>query len=60
MPPYAPPGSSYATVNTQTYSTTNGGGAYSYDCLYTMFGKWDEAQRRWVLVGFNKPSLMCM
>lgn len=57
---YAPPGSAFATVNTQATTTTTPGGVSSFDCLYTMFGQWSEQRAAWVMTSYQRPNLMCM
>lgn len=54
---YAPPGA-YANVNYN--QMTFGGQTITSSCRYTMYASWDEAQRTWVFVGFEKPRLDCM
>lgn len=56
---YAPPGA-FATVNATTYGTSTPGYVGQMDCLYTMYGQYDAVTKAWVLVGYEKPRLMCM
>lgn len=56
---YAPPGSSYGTVNAQSTTVTTPATTSTISCLYTMYGKWDEERQAWILVGFEKPRFIC-
>ena len=43
------------TQNTQI----TGGQTVSGKCLYTMYGRWSDDSKSWILEGFEKPRLMC-
>lgn len=46
-----------AWVNSNTRIT--GGQTISSNCLYTLFGKWNESAQGWFVTDFKKPNLMC-
>lgn len=51
---FAPPGS-FAQVN--SFTTYTPAQQINSSCLYTMYGEWRGGM--WVLVGYEKPNLMC-
>lgn len=54
---YAPPGA-FAQVNYN--QTTYGGNTINTTCRYTMYARFDEAQRSWVFESFEKPRWDCL
>ncbi|GAB1395228.1 hypothetical protein MASR1M60_33940 [Rhodocyclaceae bacterium] len=46
-----------AWVNSNT--TITGGQTINSQCLYTMFGRWNESAQGWFVTDFKKPNLMC-
>lgn len=44
-------------VNSNT--TITGGQTVNSRCLYTMFARWDEERKGWILTDFKKPTFMC-
>lgn len=56
---YAPPGAAFGTINSTSTTITTPGQSSSFDCFYTMFGRWDDGRSAWVLTGFQKPRFMC-
>ena len=46
-----------AWVNTNTVIT--GGQTIHSKCVYTVFAKWSNERKGWIITGFKKPNLMC-
>jgi hypothetical protein len=44
-------------VNSDT--TISGGQTINSKCLYTMFARWSDGTKGWVVTDFKKPNLMC-
>lgn len=45
----------YWTQNTQI----TGGQPITNQCAYTLFGRWNESAKQWVVEGFVKPKFSC-
>ncbi len=45
----------YWTQNTQI----TGGVPITNKCAYTLYGRWSDMAKSWIIEGFEKPSLMC-
>lgn len=43
------------TENTQI----SGGVPVSNTCAYTMFGRWSDTSKAWIMESYQKPKLMC-
>ncbi len=43
------------TQNTQI----TGGVPITNTCAYTMYGRWSESTKTWVMEGYEKPKLLC-
>jgi len=55
-------GNAFASGNSMMWSqnTQIGGGVPITDqCAYTMYGRWHEDQKLWIMEGFEPPNLMC-
>lgn len=48
---------STAWVNSNT--TISGGQTINSTCIYTLFGRWNDERRGWLISDFKSPSLMC-
>ena len=46
----------WITTNTSTTPSQN----ISYECIYTVFAKWDAAKKGWIVVGYQEPSFECL
>lgn len=55
--------STVGTANTGWYtanSTISGGQSLTNTCIYTVYARWDETRRGWVVESFEKPTWDCM
>lgn len=49
--------------NTATFTTstvTTGGTTSGWTCVYTLYGRWDEARQGWIVESFEKPDWKCL
>ena len=51
------------TVSAQGSANTNtritGGQTYTSSCLYTLYAKWDDVRKGWIVTDFVKPKFRC-
>jgi hypothetical protein len=49
--------------NTTTWMNSNtvitGGNVIHSKCIYTIFAKWNEKRKGWIVTGYKKPPLAC-
>jgi len=43
----------------QQSSQITGGQTIHSECLYTLYGRWDDAAQFWRIEGFERPRFMC-
>jgi len=51
------------TANSGWYSantTITGGQTFTQTCLYTLYARWDDARKGWVVDSFEKPAWDCL
>ncbi len=52
-----------ANYNATTWLNTNtvisGGQTIHSKCIYTIFAKWSQSRKSWIITSYKKPSLMC-
>jgi len=51
--------SSGPTAWVSSNTTIHGGQTINSHCIYTIFGRWDEANKGWTITGYKKPKILC-
>jgi hypothetical protein len=65
---YTTPVTATTTGSVNTYGSTSwvnsnttitGGQTINSECVYTLFGRWNEERNGWLITDFKKPNFMC-